>query len=302
MFLFGKESVRRPFLTEDSAPLSGEPTQPILSDGTGTKRMKVLLVPPAGLLPALWAEPAVRIYAQAAASEQEITICHEYADLYIGHPGVHGLAYGDAGELKESFDKVIYLRGAPQKGAGMDWMFDAAGQLGVRLEQQQTPQIILNSFDFVRTQRFGLSKLAHPRIALAPMSTDTSSWLSVQSAELGRLLREKWGGGLLYVGGSGSAAAPEAKDLRGKLTAREIATVLRQCDLLISEDEEIAALAAAIQLPVVYLGRNSWDCWPMKKGAGVVSVCPVKPEDVLEAVERLPISWATPKTTEKSDS
>lgn len=302
MFLFGKESIRRPFLTADSAQPSGEPNQPLSSGGSRTKRIKVLLVPPAGLLAALWAEPAVRIYAQTAASEQEITLCHEYADLYIGHPGVHGLAYGDAGELKESFDKVIYLRGAPQKGAGMDWMFDAAGQLGVRLEQQQTPQIILNSFDFVRTQRFGLSKLAHPRIALAPISTDSSSWLSVQSAELGRLLKDKWGAGLLYVGGSGGTAAQEAKDLRGKLTAREIATVLRQCDLLISEDEEITALAAAIQLPVVYLGRNSWDCWPMKEGACVIAVCPVKPEEVLEAVERLPVSWAGPKTTEKSDS
>lgn len=251
-----------------------------------------MIVPPPGLTAALWAEPALRAFAQTAASKLEITICHEYADLYIGHSGIHGLAYGDAGDLKESFDKVIYLRGAPRKGAGMDWMFDAAGQLGARLEKQTAPQIILNSFDFVRTQRFGLSKLAHPRVALAPSASDSSSWLTSQSGELGRLLKEKWQAGLLYLGGGAGAAAPESKDLRGKLTAREIAAVLRQCDLLITEDEEIAALAAAIQLPIVYVGKNTWDCWPMKDGAGVVSICPNRPEEVLEAVGRLNLSWA----------
>lgn len=260
-----------------------------------------MLVPPPGLPAALWAEPAVRIFAQTAASEQDITICHEYADLYIGHPGIRGLAYGDAGELKESFDQVVYLRGAPRKGAGMDWMFDAAGQLGVRLEQQTTPQIILNSFDFVRTQRFGLSKLARPRAALAPIAAEPPSWLTAQSAELGRLLKGKWGVGLLYIGGGNSPAAAEAKDLRGKLTAREIATVLRQCDLLITEDEEIAALAAALPLPIVYVGRNTWDCWPMKEGTGVVSICPTQPEEVVEAVRRLNLSWAE-KPSEKSVS
>lgn len=299
--MFGKESFCGPFLAEPSA-LSAEP--PSGSDGpAGSERAlrRVLIVPPVGLRAALLAEPAIRLFGQTFASEQEITICHEYADLYIGHPGVRGLAYGDAGELKESFDKVIYLRGAPRKGAGMDWMFDAAGQLGVRLEQQ-TPQILLNSFDFVRSQRFGLSKLARPRIVLAPMSADCSSWLSSQGAEVGRLLKEKWGASLVYVGGGSGPAAPEAKDLRGKLTAREIATVLRQCDLLISEDEEIASLAAAIRLPMVYLGKNSWDCWPMKEGSGMVSVCPAQPQEVLEAAERLKISWVKEKPAEESVS
>lgn len=286
---------------EEKQRMPGPNNEPAEPKDSVSKRTKVLIVPPVGLLAALCAEPAIRVLGQTAAPEQEITICHEYADLYIGHPGVRGLAYGDAEELNKSFDKVMYLQGAPQKGAGMDWIFDAAGQLGVRLEQPQTPQIILNSFDFVRTQRFGLSKLAHPRVVLAPHRDDSSSWMTSQSPELARLLKEKWGAGLLYAGGGGGVAAEESKDLRGKLTAREIAAVLRQCDLLITEDEEIAALAAAIQLPVVYLGKNTWDCWPMKDGAGVVSVCPSSPGKVLEAIGRLNLSWAA-KSAENVDS
>ncbi len=286
----GKESLCQPFLVEQNT----EPAKPAVRSG---KHIRVLIVPPPGLLSALLAEPAIWAFGQAEASGREITICHEYADLFIGHPGVRGLAYGDADELNESFDKVIYLRGEPRKGAAMDWMFDAAGQLGVRLEQQ-TPQIILNSFDFVRTQRFGLSKVRRPRVVLAPLSDSAESWLAAHSVELAQLLKKKLGAGLVYAGGGIGPAAEGAKDLRGKLTAREIAAVLQQCDLLISEEEETAALAAAIHLPIVYLGKNSWDCWPVKEGSSIISICPTGPEDVLGAVGQLNPAWSEGRPTE----
>ena len=295
----GKESVRQPFLVEENTEPAVEPAEDELPKPAvrGGKRTRVLIVPPPGLLSVLLAEPAIRAFGQAETSSREITICHEYADLFIGHPGVRGLAYGDAGELNESFDKVIYLRGEPRKGAAMDWMFDAAGQLGVRLEHQ-TPQIILNSFDFVRTQRFGLSKVPRPRVVLAPLSDSAESWLAAHSVELAQLLKQKLGAGLVYAGGGIGPAAEGAKDLRGKLTAREIAAVLQQCDLLISEEEETAALAAAIHLPIVYLGKNSWDCWPRKEGSSIISICPAGPEDVLGAVARLNPAWNTGRPTE----
>lgn len=168
----------------------------------------------------------------------------------------------------------------------MDWVYEAAHQLGVTLEQQ-SPQISLSSFDFVRTQRFGISKVAHPRIAMALAREASAGWPAQCRQELCHLLRSRMSAGLVYVGGCHGAIAESAKDLRGKLMAREIAAVLRQCDLLISEDEEIVSLAAAVQTPVMYICRKSWDRWTPSEGARVISIYPEKPEEVLEAIERL---------------
>ena len=232
----------------------------------------------------MYAEPAIRIYGKQG--RNEITVCHEYADLYVGHSSVHGLAYSGAGEIQETFDKVIYLRDKTEKGVPMDWIFDAAHQLGVTLEHQK-PQIMLSSFDFVRTQRFGISRVRRPRIAIAMRPEEPEGWPRDCRRELGRLLCEKMQAGLVYVGGCFGETVEGGKDLREKLMAREIAAVLRQCDLLISEDEEITALASAVQVPAVYLCRKSWDRWPAAEGACVVSVYPEKVQDVLEAIGRL---------------
>lgn len=242
-------------------------------------------MPQAGLLSVLAAEPGLRAFGRQC-ENRDITICHEYADLFIGHPAVHGLAYGDAGRLDESFDKVIYLRGRPGKGDPMDWIHDVAHNLGVRLEQQ-TPQIELCSFDFVRTQRFGVCRMRRPRVAMATLCGQPEGWAPEDRHRICRLLREQWHVSLIHVGQGGEEIEPGARDLRGKLTAREIAAVLKQCDLLLTEDEEMAALAAAVQVPAVFICAKSWDCWPAAEGAAVVSVYPASPQEVLEAMERV---------------
>lgn len=245
-----------------------------------------MILLPEGLLSALEAEPAIRAFGMGRTRQKEITVCHEYADLYVGHPAVHGLAYSGAGDLNQSFDKVITLRAQPGKRGPMDWVYEVAHQLGVTLEQQ-APEISLSSFDFVRTQRFGISKVAHPRIAMALAREASAGWPAQSRRELCRLLRSRMSAGLVYVGGCHGEIAESGKDLRGKLMAREIAAVLRQCDLLISEDEEIVSLAAAVQTPVVYICRKSWDRWATGEGARVISIYPEKPEEVLEAIEQL---------------
>ncbi len=247
---------------------------------------RILLILPEGLLSAVGAEPAIRAMGREKRPRKEITVCHEHADLYAGHPAVHRVAYSETGGLAASFDKVITLRGALGKEGAMDWVFEVAHQLGVTLEQQ-APQIALNSFDFVRTQRFGISKLARPRIALALAAEASSGWPASSRRELCRLLRSRMAAGLVYVGGCHGEIEESAKDLRGKLMAREIAAVLKQCDLLISEEEEMVSLAAAVQTPVIYICRKSWDQWPAAKGAQVISIYPEKPEEVLEAMGRL---------------
>ncbi len=204
----------------------------------------------------------------------------------MNHPAVFGLAYGDAGELSGSFEKVVYLRETPGKGDPMDWIHDAACHLGVKLEQQ-SPQIDLSSFDFVRTQRFGISRMARPRIAIASVSGDGAGWSADHRKATCQLLCEKMSAGLVWVGDRSGQDAVSGKDLRGKLMAREIAAVLKQCDLLIGEDEEIAALATAVKTPTLFICRKSWDCWPAEPGAQVVSLYPGRPEEVLEAIGRL---------------
>ena len=70
---------------------------------------------------------------------------------------------------------------------------------------------------------------------------------------------------------------------------------------MISEDEEIISLAAAVQVPAVYICRKSWDSWPAEEGASVISIYPKKPEDVLEAIERLCPAFCVQNKIFKSD-
>jgi len=245
-----------------------------------------LLILPRGLLSALYAEPAIRALFEEKSVRREIAVCHEHADLYAGHPAVCRVAFSEADGLAASFDKVITLRGSLRKEAAMDWVYEVARQLGVTL-QQQTPQISLNSFDFVRTQRFGIGKLARPRIALAFSAEAFPEWPASSRRDLCRLLRSRMSAGLVYVGGCHGQIEESAKDLRGKLTARENAAVLRQCDLLISEEEEMASLAAAVQTPVLFVCKKPWDQWPAGEGAQVISIFPRKPQEVLEAMGRI---------------
>ena len=168
----------------------------------------------------------------------------------------------------------------------MDWIHDAAHQLGVKLDQQK-PQFELDSFDFVRTQRFGICRLPRPRVALAMTSTDSAGWSAVHREELCQTLCSTMQAALVVVGKSEGPAIPSAKDLRGKLLAREIAAVLKQCDLMISEDEEMVSLASAVGIPAVYICRKSWDSWTAAEGDCVVPVYPEKPGDVMSAVKRL---------------
>lgn len=278
-----RERNRGPFL---GGPKPQGPEDCPVSPGGTEPAERILILLPKGLLSALYAEPAIRALGSGGARRKEIAVCHENADLYAGHPAVHGVAYSEAGGLAASFDKVITLRGALGKEGAMDWVFEVARQLGVTLEQQ-APQIALNSFDFVRTQRFGISKLARPRIAIAMAAEASSGWPAASRRDLCRLLRSRMSAGLVYVGGCHGEIEESAKDLRGKLMAREIAAVLKQCDLLISEEEEMVSLAAAVQTPVLYICRKSWDQWPAAEGARVISIYPEKPEEVLEAMGRL---------------
>lgn len=234
----------------------------------------------------MYTEPSIRALGRKEADHAQITVCHEHADLFVGHPAVHGLVYGDVEDLKESFDKVVYLRDEPGKGDPMDWIFDAAHQLGVTLEQR-VPQITLTSFDFVRTQRFGISKMPRPRVALSTASGEHAGWQPECRQEICRILYEKMHAGMIYVGAACGEIETCAKDLREKLMAREIAAVLKQCDLLISDSEEIVSLAAAVKVPTVYICKKSWDSWTAEEGAWVISVYPEKPEDVLEAIKQL---------------
>lgn len=262
---------------------SADSTDSVKNESAVQTDRRILIVLPKGILSALYAEPSIRAFGRKEAGPKEITVCHENADLFISHPAVHALVYGDVGDLKESFDRIIYLRDKPGKGAPMDWIYDVAHQLGVTLEQQ-TPQITLTSFDFVRTQRFGIFKMPRPRVALA---TASAGWHTECRQDICRILYEKMHAGLVYVGACRGEIETPAKDLRGKLMAREIAAVLKQCDLLISDDEEIVSLASAVKVPTVYICRKSWDSWPAEEGAWIVSVYPEKPEDVLEAIRQL---------------
>lgn len=254
----------------------------------------MLVVPETGMLGALLAEPALRALAAGHPGDLAITVCHEYADLFAGHPAVHALAYAYP-DKPEAFDQIITLQAGQGKGTTMDKMLEYAANLGTTPGDNQ-PKIFLNSFDLLRAQRFGLSKIPHPRLALIlpePMAAEeATAW-----RDLCRTLTEKLECGIVLLGPDGGRRFEYGRDLRGKLMARETAAVISQCDVLISPDAEMVWVASAVRVPGIFVGCPDiarTDCPGAEQG--IVEYA-AGPEYVVEALSRLQQQVPPPDAT-----
>ena len=104
--------------------------------------------------------------------------------------------------------------------------------------------------------------LPRPLIGLLPGAArgPAKRWPAERFAEVGRMLREKIGGGILVMGGTGDAEScarvtagmgSGVQNLAGATTLPEWAALLKLCDVVICNDSGGMHLAAAVGAPVV---------------------------------------------------
>jgi len=240
------------------------------------------------------AEPAIRAYKAAHFGQVEVTVCSRCCDLFRNHPAVGQMTSEMRFEEIEGFDARYCLGVLEACHAEGKHPVDAyAEQLGVTLCDRM-PWLCLDSFDMVRTQRFSLESLGHPRIAIAPGSDRMDKrWDAASWSRLCQLLEDKLGASILQIEPVESAFLGHGLNLVGRLGPREAAAVLSGCDLLIAEENGCLDLAAAVQTPLVAI-LNHVDprlrmhaegaAWVNSHPAPVAETCV---ESVLEAIVRL---------------
>ena len=100
-----------------------------------------------------------------------------------------------------------------------------------------------------------------PRVALVPCTRwPSKNWPLASFVELGRLLQEQLNAALFLLGGAADAAACEALardlpaplvNLAGRCSLPQLGGILREMDLVISNDSGPMHLAAALSIPVL---------------------------------------------------
>lgn len=99
------------------------------------------------------------------------------------------------------------------------------------------PQINLENNDFVQVLRFEISKLAHPRIVIAPGSScGTKMWEVDKWKQLCAILEDKIDANLIQLGDQVESFFGFGLDLIGKLSAREAATMETPRVVLFGQD------------------------------------------------------------------
>lgn len=203
------------------------------------------------------AEPAIRSLKSEKGQAVEITVCGRHCDIFNNHASVNrvlnAVPYG-----YDRFDIHYRLSGDTfEHGPSIDMIDRYARKLGVVLTDKR-PQINLDSCDFVQVLRFEISKLPHPRVVIAPGSScGTKMWEVDKWKQLCAILEDKIDAKLIQLGDQGESFFGFGLDLSGRVSAREAATIISRCDLLISIDNGYAHLAAAVQTPrVVLFGQD----------------------------------------------
>jgi len=103
--------------------------------------------------------------------------------------------------------------------------------------------------------------LPHPLVALqCGAKRPANRWSPASFAEVGRRLADEHGAGIVLTGspaerdfitGIAAAIGPAARNLAGSCEIPELAAVLRQCALLVSNDTGTTHVAAAMGTPVI---------------------------------------------------
>lgn len=241
----------------------------------------VLIVVEGGMTEAVCAEPVIRSLAEQSDGHCFLTVCQRHADLYAGHPAVRCVIYEEDPEASgPGFGTIVRLPAA-ESLTFCRRVRAYAEQLNITQEQER-PKITLAGYDLIRAQRFGACTLKEPRIAVAVNSL-LSSEQAIEWQRFCESLVDHSDCGVLLLGET-KMDLPASKNLGGRLTARESAAVLSQCDILVTTEESYAALALGVGIDAIVIGGEA--AADNDEFEGVVRIREFSPELILSAMRQ----------------
>jgi hypothetical protein len=231
---------------------------------------------------AVCAEPVIRSLAEQSNGHCFLTVCQKHADLYAGHPAVKCVIYEEDQETSgHGFGTIVRLPAA-ESLTFRQRVRAYAEQLNIT-PGQECPKITLAGYDLIRAQRFGACTLKKPRIAVAVNSV----LLPEQQIEWQRFcesLKDHSDCSVLLLGET-KTELPASKNLSGRLTARETAAVLSQCDILVTTEENYAALALGVGIDAIVICSETAAA-DKDEFEGVVRIQEFSPELILSAMRQ----------------
>lgn len=236
-----------------------------------------------GIAEAVCAEPVIRSLVEQSDGHCFLTVCQKHADLYAGHPAVRCVVYEEDEETcGHGFGTIVRLT-APAEAMSFQRRVSAyARQLNLT-PGQVCPKITLAGYDLIRAQRFGACTLKRPRIAVAVnpllLPEQTIEWQRFCES-----LIDHSDCSVLLLGET-KTGLPASKNLSGRLTAREAAAVLSQCDILVTTEENYAALALGVGIDAIVISSDA-TTKDKDEFAGVVRIGSFSPELILSAMRQ----------------
>jgi hypothetical protein len=243
----------------------------------------VLVVVEGGIAEAVCAEPVIRSLVEQSDGRCFLTVCQKHADLYAGHPAVRCVIYEeDDDTCGHGFGTIVRLT-APAEAMSFQRRVEAYARQMEIVPGQACPKITLAGYDLIRAQRFGACTLKRPRIAVAV----NPLLLAEQKGQWERFcesLIEHLDCSVMLLGDA-KTELPASKNLSGKLTAREAAAVLSQCDILATTEENYAALALGVGIDAIVINSDA-AIGDKDEFAGVVRISEFSPELILSAMRQ----------------
>jgi hypothetical protein len=157
-----------------------------------------------------------------------------------------------------------------------------AQQVNVSLDQER-PKITLAGYDLIRAQRFGACSLKKPRIGVA-LNAMLAAEEQIQWQRFCESLVEHSECSVMVLGET-KIEMPASKNLSGKLTARESAAVLSQCDILVTTEDNYAALALGVGVDAIIIGPDKTAA-DGEEYTGIVRIHEFSPERILTAMHK----------------
>ena len=208
------------------------------------------------MVEAVCAEPVIRCLAEQSDRQAVLTVCQKHADLYAGHPAVKCVIYDEEEACNHSFDTTLRLPEPAEFLTFDNQVQTYAEQMKIRLKHHR-PKITLAGYDLIRAQRFGACTLKRPRIAVAINPTPGPEQ-NIQWRRFCESLLNHSDCSVIVLGET-NTELPASKNLSGRLTSRESAAVLSQCDILVTTEESFAALGLAVGVESVVIGSDEAD-------------------------------------------
>lgn len=235
---------------------------------------KVLIELDGELEDVICSEPAIRSFKSEAGEGVEISVSSKHGDLFLGNPCVSEVIDPDHCDSREDYDVCFKL----SREIGLEYepthLVDWYGRGLAVMVEDVCPQIYLDSFDHISAQKYGIGSMGHPRIAIASYSSHPFlRWGKEKWSLLCELLVEKLNASIIQLGEQGDEFLGFGEDILGKATARESASIISNCDLLIGIDNGYSHLAAAMKTPCVLLFGPSNPAMRMHPGVGIGISC-----------------------------